>query len=118
VVERKTTASYWASVSAVNAAESSVQSTAIPSPPAISQIAVRPGSIDSCRNPVVSEYTSTFSSAPSVASSQAAPTAGSSVAWACADAGSASSMSTHSSNNIRSLPVTRRPHPFHTTSPD
>ena len=76
-MERKTTASYCPSVAAVKFAESSVQSTAMPSAPATSQIAARPTGIESCRKPVVSENTRTFSSGPSVASSHAGATAGS-----------------------------------------
>ena len=102
VVERKTTASYCSSVAVVKLAESSVQSTAIPSAPANAQIASRPVSIEPCRKPVVSEYTSTFSSGPSVASSHAAPTAGSSTP--CADAEPANSVHAQSAKASDSSP--------------
>ena len=99
VVERKTTASYRARVSAVNTVEFSLQSTAIPSRPAARQIASRPAGIESCRKPVVSENTSTR---PTFAFSQSRPTAGTSTVWACADAGnaSASSVSAQDSSSL------------------
>ena len=68
-MERKTTASYWARLAALNCDESSVAVTAKSLAAPSAWIAAMPSSIESWRNPAVSENTSTFSSGSAPASS-------------------------------------------------
>ncbi len=62
MVERKTTASYWARFALVNCVESSVASTLKSFWAPSCSMAAMPAGIESCRKPAVLEKTRTFSS--------------------------------------------------------